>query len=267
LDEAILVASKKSGRAKKIIQSVARVFTRHPAQFMIPTRLDHKTPATDIPTLSTGLRPLDKTLGIGGLPCGKITELIGPGRTSTGDGVACIAAKIGSKVQRQQQIVTIIDMNYNFDPWQAERCGLIAPQLLLTRPDTVFDALTTLESAARSEGLAVINMGVVAELLRHASPDLLKTLLGRLRTIVRQSECVFLFVTRVDDNNPFNPTNYPLGFPLAELADIRLWVQNENWTYKEGLATLYKANLTVIKNRLAAVGTGADVKIKLTSLQ
>jgi hypothetical protein len=260
------VASKKPRRAKKIIQNVARVFTRHPAQYMIPTRLDHKTPATDIPTLSTGLRPLDKTLGIGGLPCGKITELIGPGRTSTGDGVACIAAKIGSKAQRQQQIVTIIDMNYNFDPWQAERCGLMAPQLLLTRPDTVFDALTTLESAARNEGLVIINMGVVAELLRHASPDLLKTLLGRLRTIVKQSESVFLFITRADDDNPFNPSNYPLGFPLAELADIRLWVQNENWTYKEaGIAMLYKANLTVIKNRLATVGTGADVKIKLAS--
>ena len=156
-------------------------------------------------------------------------------------------------------------MRYNFDLWQAERCGLIAPQLLLTRPDTVFAALTTLESAARNKGLVVVNMGVVSELLSHASPDLLKTLLRRLRSIIRQSDSVFLFITRPYDDNPFSSFNYPSGFPLADLADVRLWVQDENWTYKEGIATAYKANLTVIKNRLAAVGTGADIKIKLTS--
>jgi recombination protein RecA len=257
------VTAKNRRHVKKILQNVARVLTGHPAQYVIPTRLNHRTPAADIPTLPTGLRPLDKALGIGGLPCGKITELIGPGRTSLSGGVTCIAAKIGSKIQRQQQLVTIIDMRYNFDPWQAERCGLIAPQLLLTRPDTVFAALTTLESAARNPGLVVVNMGLVSGLLSHANPDLLKTLLGRLRSIVRQSESVFLFLTTPFEDNPFSPTSYPSGFPLADLADIRLWVQEENWTYKEGLATAYKASLAVIKNRLAPVGTGADIRIKL----
>lgn len=254
---------KKPRRVKKVIQNVARVFAGHPSQYVIPTRLNHRAPAADVPTLPTGLRSLDKTLGIGGLPCGKITELIGPGPKPVSDGITCIAAKIGSKIQRQQQIVTIIDMRYNFDPWQAERCGLIAPQLFLTRPDTVFAALTTLESAAHNQGLVVVNMGVVSELLSHASPDLLKTLLRRLRSIIRQSDSVFLFLTSPLDDNPFNPINYPSGFPLADLADVRLWVQDENWTYKEGIATAYKANLTVIKNRLAAVGTGADIRIKL----
>jgi hypothetical protein len=105
---------------------------------------------------------------------------------------------------------------------------------------------------------------VVSDILSHAGPDLLKTLLRRLHTIVRQSDSVFLFLTSPLDDNPFNPTNYPLGFPLAELADIRLWVQSESWTNKDGFATAYKASVAVIKNRLATVGTGADIRIKLS---
>jgi recombination protein RecA len=248
---------------KKAIQNVARAIAGQPGPYVIPTQLHHRAPVTHVDTLSTGLRPLDKTLGIGGLPCGKITELIGPGKIPLSDGVHCVAAKIGANVQRKQQWVTIIDMVHNFDPWQARRCGLMAPQLLLTRPDTVFSALTTLESSARDKGLIVINMGSVANLFNHAEPELLRTLLRRLHTIIRQSESVFLFITHLVNENPFSAGNYPAGFPLAELADIRLWAQNETLTYNGSWATTYKANLTVIKNRLAMPGIGADIRIKL----
>ncbi|RPJ59184.1 MAG: hypothetical protein EHM12_07160 [Dehalococcoidia bacterium] len=257
------MAVKNPGQIKKLAQNIARVWGGRSSPYVIPTRLSYRPPVTNVPTLSTGLRPLDKTLGIGGLPCGKITELLGPATQPASDGVLCIAAKIGAKIQRQQQLVTIIDMMRNFDPWQAERCGLMAPHLFLTRPDTAFAALATMESAAHSQGLVLVNMGAVPELLRHAGPDLLKTLLWRLRGIVRQSDSVFLFITIPQDNNPFSLANYPSGFPLAELAEVRLWVQNESWTYKDGLATAYKANLTVIKNRLAVAGLGADIRIKL----
>ncbi len=258
------MTAKNSQGVKKVIESVARLFVGRSAPHRIPTAFNYKPPA-DILTLPTGFRPLDKALGIGGLPCGQITELIGSGETSLSGGATSIAARIASKVQRKQQIVAIIDMSHDFDPWQAERCGLIAPYLLLTRPDTVFDALTSLENAARDEGLVIVVMGVVADLLSHATPDLLKTLLRRLRNIIKQSNSVFLFITSPQKNDPFNPANYPAGFPLIELADVRLWIQEETWTHKDGIATAYKANLTVIKNRLAMAGKGADIKIKFTN--
>jgi RecA/RadA recombinase len=257
------MAVKSSGGVKRVVEQVARILVGRPLPYTLPTRLDYRPAVVKGPVLSTGLRPLDKTLSIGGLPGGHITELIGPAVSPPSDGVMCLAAKIGAKTQRQQLPVAIIDLPHTFDPWLAERCGLMAPHLFLTRPDTMLAALSTLESAARSPGLALVNLGVVSDLLRHAEPDLLKTLLGRLRVIVRQSNGVFLFITIPLDNNPFNPANYPAGFPLAELAAVRLWTQNESWTYKDSLATAYKATVTVIKNRLAAPGLGADIRLKL----
>jgi recombination protein RecA len=257
------VAAKYSSGLKQVMQNVVRLFAF--PTMIIPTRPEYKEPV-DIPILPTGLRPLDKALGIGGLPYGKIVELIGPGVSDISDGTHCIAGRIAARVQRRQEIVTIIDMNHSVDPWQAERSGLMAPQLLLTRPDTVFAALTSLESAAQNADMVIVVMGIVTELLRDIETDLLKTLLQRLRHIVRRSNCIFLFVTALTKNDPFNPTNYPAGFPLAELADVRLWVQDETWTRKDGLTTAYKANVTVIKNELAMVGRGAGIRIKLAGV-
>lgn len=262
------MAVKSSHRIKQVIQSVAGLLAEPTVgRAAIPTKLNYKAPAENVLTLSTGLRPLDKALGIGGLPHSHITELIGPGTTPLSGGALCIAARIASKVQRQQEIVTIIDMSRSFDPWQAERCGLVAPQLLLARPDTIFEALTTLESASGNAQLIIVVMGIVADLLHDIESNLLKTLLRRLQSIVKKSQSVFLFVTYPLKNDPFNPQIYPAGFPLGEMADVRLWVQEESWTYKDGLSTAYKANLTVIKNRLAMAGKGTDIRIKLADSQ
>lgn len=260
-----MVVVKRSRQVKRVVQSVAGILTgRLAGRMSIPTTLDYKMPA-DVPVLPTGLRPLDRALGLGGLPYGRITELIGQTTVSLSGGTTSIAARIASRAQRKQQIVSIIDMSRSFDPWLAERAGLIAPQLLLTRPDTVFAALSTMESAASREGLIVVAMGIINELLAQADIEALKTLSSRVRRIVKQSSSVFLFISLLHTNDPFDPAHYPAGFPLANLADIRLWVQDEAWTHKEGVAASYKANVTVIKNELAVAGVGADIKIRFSS--
>jgi hypothetical protein len=174
-----------------------------------------------------------------------------------------IAFCIAAKVQRQQKSVIIMDMSHTLDLWLAERCGLSAPQLLLVRPETIFAALTSLEQAARKANFVIVNLGVVAELLYQAEPDLLLTLLRRLQLIIRGSKAVFLVVTAPYDNDPFDPANYPPGFPLDELAAIRLWIREESWSHKDGLPTAYKANLAIVKNELATPGKGAIIRIKL----
>jgi recombination protein RecA len=261
--ETIIVAAKNSRRPQNVIQSVAGLLTGRLAHYVLPAKADHRSPE-EVTTLTSGFRPLDKAVGVGGLPRGYLTELIAPSAASDSSGTLCIAATIAAKAQRRQQVVTIIDLSHRFDPWLAERSGLVAPQLLLSRPDTIFKAITTLEEAARQEGLVVVSLGLVSELLAHVEPNLLKLFLRRLRAIMRQSESAFLFITSPLEDDPFNPAGYLPNFQLDELADIRLWVQDENWTYKHSVATAYRASVTVIKNQLAPVGTGADIRIKFS---
>jgi len=259
------VAFKQARSIKHILRSVAGILAEPAAnRRAIPATVNY-TPPADISTLSTGLRPLDKAVGIGGLPYGKITELLGPNSTTLSGGAMCLAAAIAAKTQRQQEIVTIVDLTHQVDPWQLERCGLAAPHLLLVRPDTFFAALTSLEQAAHKAKLVILVMGVVGELLSQFEPDLRQTLFRRLQKIVKGSDSAFLIITHPAESDPFSPTNYPPGFPLPEIADIRLWIQSENWTQKIGLTTAYKATITVVKNQLAIPGKGANIRIKLVS--
>ena len=260
-----IMFAKNSRQVKRVFESVAGILINPFSRFHLPMANTPTTIPNDLVTMTTGFRTLDNALGIGGLPYGRVTELMGPGGSQASSGAINIAARIAAKVQRKQQIVSIIDLSRNFDPWQAERCGLIAPHLLLYQPESIFEALTALEMAAQHEGLMIVIFGQTTNLLSQASPQLRKALLGRLRCIVKPAPSVFLFLTTAETTNPFSPHNYPAGFPLTELADLRLWVQDENWTHQAGQATSYKANITVIKNNLALAGRGADIRIKFTT--
>ena len=251
-------------KGRKFLYNLAGIFINR------PTGSDNRSvfnarPQPHAPILPTGLRNLDKALEIGGLPYGRLTELIHRAGKGESGGSTCLAARIAANAQRRQQTVSIIDLGHNFDPWRAQQCGLVAPHLLLNRPANLYEALSLLEEAAQSGGLVIAALGLTPYLLRHTPAELRHTLLNRLRHISRSAAGALLVLTTIRENNPFSPTAYPRGFLLAELADVRLWMQNESWTYRAGVATAYKASLTVIKNRLAPAGKGTDVRIKLNA--
>jgi len=90
---------------------------------------------------------------------------------------------------------------------------------------------------------------------------LLTSLLHRLRRITFRSESAFLYLTTPKEVDPFIHTNYPSGFPLNEVADLRFWIQDEGWIKRKQMISGYKGSVTVIKNRFALGGKGANLRI------
>ena len=211
----------------------------------------------EAPALRSGFRQLDRATGIKGLPKGRMTELAGAGFR----GPVSIAAAVAARLQRKQLPVTIIDMAGNFEPVYAVRCGLVAPHLLRHIPANILKMLNLMEQAARQQGLVIINLGIAPLTLGGAAPGRLASLLHRCRRICAASESAFLYLTTAQNADPFSRANYPPGFPLHDAADIRLWVQDEGWIMHRGQVNGYKGSVTVIKNRLAAGGKGASMRI------
>jgi hypothetical protein len=212
----------------------------------------------EVPAMKTGFAQLDRALGTGGLPQGCLTELIGPELS----GVLSIAAKIGAKFQRKQLPVTIMDMAGSFELDHATRCGLIAPELFTYQPRTAYELISQMERATRQEGLILLNLGFVPETFgREAPAASLASLLYRLRQIIRNSKSATLCLTLPQDMDPFIHTNYLPGFPLNEVAEVRLWVQDEGWIKRRGEISGYRGNVTVVKNTLGPSGKGANLRI------
>jgi hypothetical protein len=118
--------------------------------------------------VETGLAPLDEQLG-GGLPRGRLTELVGrrsSGRMATALGIMARLASAG-------ELVALVDVADGFDPCSAQEAGVALDKLLWVRPSTLVLGLKAgdLVLEAGGFGLLVIYLcGIERELERKVVP-------------------------------------------------------------------------------------------------
>src|SRR5262245_57015953 len=88
-----------------------------------------------IPVVPTGFHDLDSALRIGGVPRGRITELLG---TPT-SGMTTIALTLIAQAQAQGDLASYIDLSKTFDAEYAALVGVDLAALLLIRPTSAGD--------------------------------------------------------------------------------------------------------------------------------
>ena len=91
----------------------------------------------EIASVSTGSLGLDIGLGIGGLPCGRITEIYGP----ESSGKTTLALHVIAEAQKKGGTCAIVDAEHALDPGYASKLGVDVEnqlQILPTqlRPET-----------------------------------------------------------------------------------------------------------------------------------
>ncbi len=121
-------------------------------------------PPVQVEVIPTGSIALDATLGVGGIPRGRVIEIFGPessGKTTLS--IHCLAE--AQKLGRQ---CAFIDAEHAFDPSYAEQLGVDIDQLLMSRPDTGEQALNICETLVRSGALDLIVVDSVAALVPAA---------------------------------------------------------------------------------------------------
>ena len=102
-----------------------------------------------VDTISTGSLGIDISLGVGGVPRGRITEIYGP--ESSGKTTLCL--HVAAEAQRAGGICAFIDMEHALDPLYAEKIGVDIQQLYVSQPDTGEQALEITEHLVRSGAL------------------------------------------------------------------------------------------------------------------
>jgi len=220
----------------------------------------HAAPTAAPPVSSTGFPALDEALGIGGLPLGRLSEIAG----APTSGMATLALKIIAEAQvaGQGSLAAYVDVEKNFDPDYAARCGVDLERLLVIRPYTARQVLTMLPDFALNGGLAVLV--VDAPLQTWATPgttDALAETLGRIVAPLDRSGCALLFLSGLPPGNVPTLDAYPAQVVLPHYAAVRLLIRRERWLYHRRDVSGYAAQVQVVKNRLAAEGKAADVAI------
>ena len=250
----------KNGREKALDMALANLTKRFGEGTVM--RLGEAT-HLQVEVIPTGSLALDRALGVGGIPRGRVSEVYGP----DGAGKTTLAQHIVAEAQKQGGVAAYIDMEHALDPTYAARCGVDVDNLLISQPDTGEQALEIAETLIRSGAVDVIVVDSVAALVPRAEIEgemgdvhvglqarLMSQAMRKLAAVIGKSRtCVnFINQIRMKIGVMFgNPETTPGGRALKFYSSVRIDIRRVS-TIKEAdkpVGTHVRAR--VVKNKIA----------------
>jgi recombination protein RecA len=217
----------------------------------------------EVPTISTGSLALDKALGIGGLPRGRVIEIYGP----ESSGKTTLALHAVAEAQKQGGIAAFIDAEHALDTNYARKLGVNCDELLVAQPDTgeqaleiadmlvrsgavdimVIDSVAALVPRAEIEGeMGDSHMGLQARLMSQALRKLTATI-GKTMTSV-----VFINQIRMKIGVVFgNPETTTGGNALKFYSSVRLDIRRTGAIKDAQEVIGNRTRVRVVKNKMA----------------
>lgn len=227
----------------------------------------------EVEVTSSGSLMLDKALGVGGYPKGRIIEIFGP----ESSGKTTVALHAIAEVQKQGGRAAFIDAEHALDPVYAKKLGVNINELLLSQPDTGEQALEICEALVRSEAVNIIVIDSVAALVPQAEIEgemgdshvglqarLMSQALRKLSGTINKTKTTAIFINQLREKVGVmfgNPETTPGGRALKFYASIRLDVRRgEQLKVSENIIG-NKTVIKVVKNKVAPPFKTAVVEI------
>lgn len=229
--------------------------------------------AVSVDAIPSGSLALDKALGIGGYPKGRIIEIFGP----ESSGKTTLALHAIAECQKQGGRCAFIDAENAIDPVYAKHLGVDIDELILSQPDSGEQALDITELLIKSGAIDLVVVDSVAALVPQAELDgemgdasvglqarLMSKAMRKLAGVMNHSNTTAIFINQLREKVGVmfgNPETTPGGRALKFYSSVRLDVRRSE-TLKNG-ADAY-GNVTkikVVKNKVATPFKTATVNI------
>ena len=229
--------------------------------------------AVSVDAIPSGSLALDKALGIGGYPKGRIIEIFGP----ESSGKTTLALHAIAECQKQGGRCAFIDAENAIDPVYAKHLGVDIDELILSQPDYGEQALDITELLIKSGAIDLVVVDSVAALVPQAELDgemgdasvglqarLMSKAMRKLAGVMNHSNTTAIFINQLREKVGVmfgNPETTPGGRALKFYSSVRLDVRRSE-TLKNG-ADAY-GNVTkikVVKNKVAPPFKTATVNI------
>ena len=201
----------------------------------------------DVDVIPTGSIGLDRALGVGGYPRGRIIEIYGP----EASGKTTLALHAIAQAQQMGGIAAYIDAEHAFDRNYAEAVGVNTRNLWISQPDNGEQALEIADQLIRSAAIDVIVIDSVAALTPKAEIEgemgeskmglqarLMSQALRKLTATIAKTRTCCIFINQLREK---------LGVMFGVRLDIRRLAHIKDGERVLGAQTRVK----VVKNKVA----------------
>lgn len=219
--------------------------------------------AVDVDVIPSGSLTLDKALGIGGYPKGRIIEIYGP----ESSGKTTLTLHAIAQAQKQGGKAAFIDAEHAIDPVYAKNLGVDIDELILSQPDSGEQALEIAEMLVRSGVIDLIVIDSVAALVPQVELDgemgdaavglqarLMSKALRKLSGVMNKTNCTVIFINQLREKIGVmygNPETTTGGRALKFYSSVRVEIRRSEQIKQNGEIVGNKANIKVVKNKVA----------------
>lgn len=160
----------------------------------------------DVESIPTGNILIDRALGCGGFPRGRIIEIFGP----ESSGKTTLTLTLIAQAQKLGGLAAFVDVEHALDPQYAKKLGVNLDDLLVSQPSSGEEALRIVETLVRSNALDVIVLDSVAALVTKqelegeigdstvgAQARLMSAAMRKLTALISKARTICVFTNRI----------------------------------------------------------------------
>ncbi|MDQ2867213.1 MAG: recombinase RecA [Verrucomicrobiota bacterium] len=218
----------------------------------------------EIDVIPTGNILIDRALGVGGFPRGRVVEVYGP----ESSGKTTLTLTVIAQAQKRGGLAAFIDVEHALDPQYAKTLGVNLDDLLVSQPSSGEEALRIVETLVRSNALDVIVLDSVAALVTKQELDgeigdatvgtqarLMSAALRKLTALISKARTCCIFTNQIREKIGVmfgNPETTPGGKALKFYASMRCDIRRIGAIKQtDGVVTGNRTRLKVVKNKVA----------------